>query len=62
MIGIIEEKTKQVSTMLPMELRKKVIEDYEDGMPVRLISQVMRVRQSAIYRLDPVVVKPFCNS
>lgn len=37
--------------MLAMELRKKVIADYEDGMPVPLISQVMRVSQSAIYRL-----------
>lgn len=34
-----------------MELRKKVMADYEDGMPVSLISQVMRVSQSAIYRL-----------
>lgn len=37
--------------MLPMELRKKVVADYEDGMPVPLISQVMRVSQSAIYRI-----------
>lgn len=37
--------------MLPMELRKKVVADYEEGMPVPLISQVMRMRQSAIYRL-----------
>lgn len=38
-------------TMLPMELRKKVVADYEEGIPVPLISQVMRVSQSAIYRL-----------
>ena len=37
--------------MIPMEIRKIIIADYDDGINVKLISRAMRVSISAIYRL-----------
>lgn len=37
--------------MIPMEIRKIIIADYDDDMQVKSISQAVRVSTSAIYRL-----------
>lgn len=37
--------------MIPMEIRKIIIADYDDGMKVKSISLAVRVSTSAIYRL-----------
>ena len=37
--------------MIPMEIRKIVVSDYDEGMKVESISRVVRVSTSAIYRL-----------
>ena len=37
--------------MIPMEIRKIIVADYEDGMEVKTISQAVRVSTSTIYRL-----------
>ena len=37
--------------MIPMEIRKIVVADYDEGMKVESISRVVRVSTSAIYRL-----------
>ena len=37
--------------MIPMEIRKIIVADYDDGMEVKLISRAVRVSISAIYRL-----------
>lgn len=37
--------------MIPMEIRKIIVADYDDGMSVKSISRAVRVSTSAIYRL-----------
>jgi transposase len=37
--------------MVPMEIRKIIVADYDDGMNVKSISRAVRVSVSAIYRL-----------
>ena len=37
--------------MVPMEIRKIIVADYDDGMNVKSISRAVRVSISAIYRL-----------
>ena len=37
--------------MVPMEIRKIIVADYNDGMNVKSISRAVRVSISAIYRL-----------
>lgn len=37
--------------MIPMEIRKIIIADHDDGMKVKSISLAVRVSASAIYRL-----------
>lgn len=37
--------------MIPMEIRKIIVADYDDGMKVKSISQAVRVSTSAIDRL-----------
>jgi len=37
--------------MVPMEIRKIIVADYEDGMKVKSISRTVRVSISSIYRL-----------
>ena len=37
--------------MIPMEIRKIIIADHDDGMKVESISRAVRVSTSAIYRL-----------
>ena len=37
--------------MVPMEIRKIIVADYEDGMKVKSISRAVRVSISSIYRL-----------
>lgn len=37
--------------MVPMEIRKIIVADYEDGMKVQSISRAVRVSISSIYRL-----------
>ena len=37
--------------MIPMEIRKIIIADHDDGMKVESISRAIRVSTSAIYRL-----------
>jgi len=37
--------------MIPMEIRKIIVADHDDGMKVESISRAMRASTSAIYRL-----------
>ena len=37
--------------MIPIEIRKIIVADYDDGMKVESISRAVRVSTSAIYRL-----------
>ena len=37
--------------MIPMNVRKIIVADREDGMTVKAISRAVRVSESAIYRL-----------
>jgi len=37
--------------MIPMEIRKIIVADHDDGMQVKTISKAVRVSTSAIYRL-----------
>lgn len=37
--------------MVPMEIRRIIVADYEEGMKVKSISRAVRVSISAIYRL-----------
>ncbi len=37
--------------MIPMEIRKIIVADYDEGMRVKSISRAVRVSASAIYRL-----------
>ncbi len=37
--------------MIPMEIRKIIVADHDDGMKVKSISRAVRVSTSAIYRL-----------
>ena len=37
--------------MIPMEIRKIIVADYDEGMRVESISRAVRVSTSAIYRL-----------
>ena len=37
--------------MIPMEIRKIIVADYDDGMKVKSISRAVRASTSAIYRL-----------
>lgn len=37
--------------MIPMEIRKIIVADYDDGMKVASISRAVRVSTSAVYRL-----------
>lgn len=37
--------------MIPMEIRKIIVADYDEGMEIKSISRAVRVSTSAIYRL-----------
>jgi transposase len=49
--GINKKNDKRMKKMIPMEIRKIIVADYDKGMRVESISRAVRVSTSAIYRL-----------